>query len=259
MTAEWIKHVYYAVFSKPLKWVCVTCHITPNQVTVFNHFLTLTFSCYFFSRGTQLGYLMGVGSMMVNVILDFVDGDLAKSTGQVSAVGVWLDSVFDVAIQALVCGAILIGCSKQGLPVVWIIFYYVSNVGSNLVSFYYNSVFGFDSHAGNKLFRYYMEQKPNIVNRFFKNLIDPTSSGVGLATYTVRYWIVLGAVLNAMPIMFMVITVIQNLRWFAMYVLYAIHLLEYKKLWISQALAILDKERQEYYAIRYKEKVQVDV
>lgn len=249
VSTEWCKTFYLDHVSTPLIRVLKKYKVNPNTVTIGSHCITLTAGIYFFSRGSWVGNVLGLAVMIVIGMLDYADGDLAKQTRGISQLGVWIDSVFDVVIQNAVMAAIAIGCYKQGLPLHIILFFFVGNAATNLVSFHYNATFGFDSHVGNELFRKYMKQKPTYINRFFKNLIDPTSSGLGLVCYTVRYWIVLGAIFNIMPRCFLIITILGNIRWIIMYILFALHLIEYKKLWVSQALAILDEEREERYAL----------
>lgn len=223
--------------------------ITPNQITIFDHLLTLTVGIWAFSRGTWWGNYTGLAVMLIIGILDYADGDVAKQTKGYTKLGVWLDSVFDVIIQNAVMAAIAIGCHKLGMSFAISACFFVGNAGLNLVSFHYNQTFGFDSHKGSDLFRKYMETKPTYFNRFMKNLIDPTSSGPGLILYTVRYWLVLGIIFNCMPAIFIIITVLTNFRWIMMYILYAMHLNEYQKFWVLQALAIIDENREEYHAL----------
>ena len=252
---EWCKKYYQEKVSTPLIRVLKKLHFTPNRITVLSHCITLTAGVYCFSRGTWIWNILGIGVMFVIGMLDYADGDLAKKTKTVSSLGVWIDSVFDVMIQNIIMGAVAIGCFKQGLGIVPIVLFYIGNTGNNLVSFYYNTVFGFESHEGSKVFRKYMDTRPSLWNRAFKNIIDPTASAVGLVMFTVRYFLVVGAVLNIMPIVFVVITVISNCRWIFMYIIFAFHLAENKKLWLFQALAIMDEERDEYYALRHSSEV----
>lgn len=244
---EWCKEAYHKV-SWPFVAFCVENKITANQITLFNHFITLTAGCYFLSRGNYLGGLLGLGVMLINGFLDYLDGDVAKATKQQSQLGEWLDSGFDVVIQNAVMGAIAYGCFNAGLPLIWIILFFVSNSGNNLVSFNYNSRFGFDSANGNRLFRAIMDKKPTPINRILKNAIDPTSSAAGLAFFTFRYWIVAGILFNLMPQCFVIMTIIGNIKWFLMFFLYALHQGKSKKLFVLQALAMLDDEREEHYA-----------
>ena len=247
---EWSKVVYHTV-SKPFIKSAVFLGITSNQITIFNHFITLTLGCYAFSQGTYAWGLIALGVCLVNGFLDYLDGDVARANNQPPKLGIWLDSGFDVIIQNAVMGAIAIGCYKMGLPVLWIVIFFISNCANNFVSFNYNATFGFDSDKGNELFRNLMDKKYNVLNVSLKNIIDPTSSYFALILFTFRYWIALGMILNIMPACFMVITIIASIKWIVMYTIYALHLAEYKNLHVLKTLAILDEETNEFYEFRH--------
>lgn len=247
MGQEWCNKFYKRFVSKRFVPHFIELGISANQITLFSHMISLTVVVYCFSRGSLNGNILGLFFMCIVGMLDYIDGDIARATGTIGELGKWFDSVFDVIIQNAILAAIAVGCFKQGLNITWIALYFVGNAALNLVSFHYNATFNFTSAAGDPLFRKYMDYKATKFNRAMKNLIDPTSSWIGLGLYTCRYWIVMGVATNQMPIIFMIITVLTNFRWIIMYVLYAFHLKEYKKLWVSQALAIIDKDRQEYY------------
>jgi phosphatidylglycerophosphate synthase len=246
---EITKFLYNKISEKSIR-KCVALGITANQITIANHIITLFFGCYFFSLGTYSGGIAGLAVMGLNVFLDYLDGGIAKATGKVSSFGEWIDSGFDVVIQNAIMAAIALGCFKSGLPIIWILLFFVSNSGNNLVSFHYNSDFGFSSASGNKLFRHCMDKKKTTINRILKNMIDPTSSAVGLAFFTFRYWILFGIVLNVMPAFFIAMTIISNVKWFFMFIIYALHRKHYKNFHIMKALSILDEEREEHYALR---------
>lgn len=242
----------YKKIKTPFVNFCIKHAISANTVTIINHLITLTFCIYFFSRGTYIGNILGLIVMVINVFLDYLDGDIAKSTKTVSEFGVWIDSGFDVIIQNAVMGSIAIGCFKNGLSINWVVLFFISNVGNNLVSFKYNSDFGFDSANGNNFFRDYIDANGyTFLNRFLKNLIDPTASVFGLAFFTFRYITLNGLVLNLMPTAFVLITIIANIRWLIMFSIYAIYKKDNMSLLILRALSALDKEKNEYYALRY--------
>lgn len=252
---EFAKTIYKKTSYWPLEW-CKALGITANQVTIFNHIITLTFGVFFMSRGNYISWLMGLGILLFNGWLDFFDGDLARyDKNNNSELGNWLDCSFDVIIQNAVLGAIGIGCYKMGLPLIWIVLFFVGNIGSNFVSFNYNNKFGFDSYRGNDLFRNLMDKKSNPVNIFFKNLIDPTSNHLALIIFTYRYFIMIGCIFNIMPYVFTVFTIITNFKWFIMFILYAYYLKGDKNLHVLKALSILDEERDEFFALRYSKRV----
>lgn len=245
----------YQKIRSPFIKVCRILKITGNQITIVNHIITLTFGCYFFSRGTYDAGLLALLVCLVNGFLDYLDGDVARDQNKMGALGAWLDSGFDVIVQNAVMGAIAIGCYKTGLGVGWIVLFYISNTANNFVSFNYNQRFGFDSCKGNELFRNYMDTKPHLVNTLLKNLIDPTSSGWAIVLFTFRYYIVLGFLTGAMSQLFVVVTIIGMVKWIVMYTLYALHLMGSRSLHVLKALAILDEERNEFYALRQRKEM----
>ncbi len=246
---EWSKTVYKLI-SRPFINFCLFFHITSNQITLINHFITLTLGCYAFSRGTYVWGLIGLGVCLLNGFLDYLDGDVARETTGNTKLGIWLDSGFDVVIQNAVMASIAVGCFKMGTPLFVVLLFMIANSANNFVSFNYNATFGFDSDKGNQLFRDYMDKKGTWINVIFKNAIDPTSNYYALCFFTYRYWIALGYVLGIMPYLFLCITFISNVKWFIMYALYAMHLRGDKNLHVLNALAVLDEERNEFYALR---------
>lgn len=251
---EFPKKIYQSFSHRAISF-CIAYGITSNQVTVANHILTLTVGCFFLSRGTHIGFILGLVICLINGFLDYLDGDLARSTNKQGKLGIWLDSGFDVIVQNAVMGAIAIGCYKTGLSALWIVMFFIANAANNFVSFNYNSTFGFDSDKGSELFRTLMDKKPNSLNIFLKSIIDPTSSYPALVLLTFRYWVALGAVFNLMPLCFICMAIIGNIKWVIMYLVYAMHLAEHKYLHVLKTLSVLDDERNEYFRLRYSQKV----
>lgn len=245
-----ISRKIYDSVSPPFKAFLISFGVTGNQVTIFNHIFTLTFLCYFFTQGTHSGYIMALFFGAINMFLDYLDGDIAKETKSSSSFGVWLDSGFDVIFQNFVMGAIAYGCYIQGLSVGWILFFFMGNAANNFVSFHYNQKFGFDSDKGNELFRKLMNRKCHIANKILKDVIDPTGNYFSLAFYTYRYWVLLGALLFIMPICFQIMTVINNVKWVLMYLVYSFYLKGEDRPFLFKVLSALDDEREDYYALR---------
>lgn len=239
-----ISKVLYKKFSDRIVPVFVFCHITANQITVANIFIMVFGAGYCFA--TRL-YWPAIIICGISAALDYADGDVAAATTGYTPAGKWIDSFGDIIKQNGIMGAIAIGISA---PVWLAVVFFVANAALNVISLHYNNTFGFDSYNGSELFRKYMDTKPTILNRIFKNIIDPTSSWIGLWFGTVRYWIIFGVIFVCVPHIFVVITSINVFKAIFMFTIYALHLAEYKKLWLLQALAILDKDRKEYYDVR---------
>jgi len=243
---EWSKAIYNST-REPIVNFLLTRGVNANHVTIFNHIITLTFGCFFFWNAL---WIQGLAICFLNGYLDYLDGDVAKSRKQTSSFGIWIDSGFDVIIQSAIMGAIGMGCYKWGLDIFWLILFFIGNSANNFISFNYNATFGFDSDKGSEVFRKYMERKSHFINRILKNIIDPTDNYPSLMFYTYRYWIALGAIFNIMPLCFMAMTIINNIKWAIMYVVYALYLKGVKRLWVLRALSLLDEEENAFYALR---------
>lgn len=255
-SVEWSQWLYYKYISPVCK--LIFGRFTPNQITIFNLLFTIICGSYFISRGTWFGNLCGLGVLLINGLLDYVDGDLAKSGNKVSLAGQWLDKGGDMLIQNIIMASVAYSlCIHQfsNATLLICITYFIGLNAMNMISIFYNNTFGFDSHVGSELFRKYMDKKHDgfirgCFNKFMKNLIDPTASHLGLMLWTVRYLLVFGLVFNQLYISFSMISILLTFRWIVMFVLYTLHLKEYKKLYVLQSLAILDSQREEYYKMR---------
>ncbi|MFZ2602711.1 MAG: CDP-alcohol phosphatidyltransferase family protein [Candidatus Omnitrophota bacterium] len=245
-----ITHKLYFKFSPRLIDFLAEKNITANQLSIFNIFLMLFGICGLLSMGNYWINWLALCLIAVSVIIDYADGDLARKTNTLSKAGLWLDSYSDIIMQNSIMGAIALGNFKYGIPLFYIILFFISNSTLNLVSLKFNDTFGFDSYKGNGLFRKYMDEKSNTINIFFKGLIDPTSNKTSLFFYTVRYWIILGIIFNKLNWIFIIITLLACFRAVIMYTIYTLYLLDYKKLWVMQALRILDENREEFYNAR---------
>ena len=100
-------------FSKVLTWVAVRIGATPNQVTTLS-FLIGLYSAYLFSRGEFLPIFFGALLLQVSIIVDCVDGELARYTRKFSKLGAWLDAVTDRVKEYLVYLGLAYGAAKSG-------------------------------------------------------------------------------------------------------------------------------------------------
>jgi phosphatidylglycerophosphate synthase len=100
-------------FSKILTWVSVKIGATPNQVTTLS-FLIGLYSAYSFSRGEFIHTLIGALLLQLSIIVDCVDGELARYTRKFSKLGAWLDAVTDRVKEYLVFLGLAYGAAKSG-------------------------------------------------------------------------------------------------------------------------------------------------
>ena len=100
-------------FSKILTWVAVKVGATPNQVTLLSFAIGL-YSAYLFSRADFWPVFFGASLLQLSIIVDCVDGELARYTRKFSKLGAWLDAVTDRVKEYLVFLGLAYGAVQEG-------------------------------------------------------------------------------------------------------------------------------------------------
>lgn len=100
-------------FSKVLTWLAVKIGATPNQVTLLSFAIGL-YSAYSFSRGDFWSIFLGALLLQLSIIVDCVDGELARYTRKFSKLGAWLDAVTDRVKEYLVFLGLAYGAANEG-------------------------------------------------------------------------------------------------------------------------------------------------
>jgi hypothetical protein len=100
-------------FSKLFTWAAVRLKMTPNQVTLIS-FAVGIYAAYQFSQGTFWSIFAGAVLLQLSIIIDCVDGELARYTRQFSQLGAWLDAITDRIKEYLVFFALAYGAAKDG-------------------------------------------------------------------------------------------------------------------------------------------------
>lgn len=89
-TEEWLDIYFTRPIGLMIALICRKLGIHPNGVTIFSIFVGVAGGCMFYF--TDLWYnLLGVGLLMFANFLDSADGQLARLTGQKTAIGRFLD------------------------------------------------------------------------------------------------------------------------------------------------------------------------
>ena len=100
-------------FSKLFTWVAVNIGATPNQVTLVSFAIGL-YSAYAFAQGTFWQIFLGAILLQLSIIIDCVDGELARYTRKFSQLGAWLDAVTDRVKEYMVFMGLAYGAGKSG-------------------------------------------------------------------------------------------------------------------------------------------------
>jgi phosphatidylglycerophosphate synthase len=90
--------------------------VTPNQVTLGAAVIGLC-GCALIASGAYLGMVFGLLLAHIQSILDGCDGELARVRFQQSALGEWLDTVVDDALNLAIIAAVGVGSARaHGSP-----------------------------------------------------------------------------------------------------------------------------------------------
>jgi phosphatidylserine synthase len=90
---------FYSVFflrrvSKLLTWAAVKVGATPNQITIASFAIGL-YAAFLFAQGDTWSLIGGAILLQVSIIVDCVDGEIARYTRKFSELGAWLDAITD--------------------------------------------------------------------------------------------------------------------------------------------------------------------
>ena len=90
---------FFSVFflrrvSKLLTWAAVKIGATPNQVTIASFAIGL-YAAFLFAQGDTWSLIGWAILLQVSIIVDCVDGEIARYTRKFSELGAWLDAITD--------------------------------------------------------------------------------------------------------------------------------------------------------------------
>ena len=146
--------------------------ITPNQITVLSFFVGLL-SVGFYVSGRSDSLLWGAIFLYGKVLLDNIDGNLARIRGTSSRLGRFLDSLTDFFVTVMV----YIGIS----------FYLVQTTGDN--RFWFLGLFGLLAcFMQSTFFVFYLVSYTSRVGSYDKNRVDESITEEDLASAEQNQW-----------------------------------------------------------------------
>lgn len=99
--------------SKLITWAAVRIGITPNQITIASLFIGI-YAAYSFAQGTKSSLIIGALALQLSIIVDCVDGEIARYTRKFSNLGAWLDAVTDRVKEYLAFFGLAVGAARNG-------------------------------------------------------------------------------------------------------------------------------------------------
>ena len=105
-------------FSKLLTWAAVKIGATPNQVTIASFAIGL-YAAFLFAQGDTWSLIGGAILLQLSVIVDCVDGEIARYTRKFSELGAWLDAITDRVKEYAVFLGLAYGAFVQNGQNLW--------------------------------------------------------------------------------------------------------------------------------------------
>lgn len=101
--------------SRPVTRLLLRLPLTPSHITVLSVLVGLAGAAGL-ATVSYAGRLLGVLGLIASIVLDCVDGEVARARFQQSAAGARLDVIGDYAVHLAVFLGLGIGLARQGLP-----------------------------------------------------------------------------------------------------------------------------------------------
>ena len=106
--------------SKLLTWIAVKIGATPNQATIASFAIGL-YAAYLFAQGDTWSLIAGALLLQLSIIVDCVDGELARYTRKFSELGAWLDAITDRVKEYAVFFGLAYGAFVQHGQNLWLL------------------------------------------------------------------------------------------------------------------------------------------
>jgi phosphatidylglycerophosphate synthase len=115
---------FYSTFvvrraSKPLTRLALRVGASPNTITAMSLLIGLA-AAALFATGQWIWIALGAIALQVSLIVDCVDGEVARATRRFTLLGAWLDAATDRVKEFAAYGGLAIGASRMGVDVWWI-------------------------------------------------------------------------------------------------------------------------------------------
>lgn len=102
------RNLIYRHFSVYITSMLVKTRITPNLVTSFSLILAFI-AAIFYYKADYVSLVIGTIILNISIVLDYVDGELARYKKLSSAFGAWWDSVCDRVTEYVIFASLILG------------------------------------------------------------------------------------------------------------------------------------------------------
>ena len=115
---------FYSTFvvrrlSKPLTRIALRIGWSPNAITLLSFAIGLLAAASF-AVGSRWALVLGALLLQLSLVVDCVDGEVARATRRFSALGAWLDASTDRVKEFLAYAGLAYGAFRGGVDIWWI-------------------------------------------------------------------------------------------------------------------------------------------
>lgn len=115
---------FYSTFvvrklSKPMTAVALKLGMSPNSITLISFAVGLL-AAGSFALGDRWALVVGAILLQLSLIIDCVDGEVARATRRFSSLGAWLDASTDRVKEYLAYAGLAAGAALHGMDIWWL-------------------------------------------------------------------------------------------------------------------------------------------
>jgi hypothetical protein len=115
---------FYSTFvvrkaSKPLTRGALRAGLSPNTITLLSFIIGIA-AAVSFGVGNRWALVLGAVLLQLSLIVDCVDGEVARATRRFTALGAWLDASTDRVKEFLAYAGLAIGAARLGDDIWWL-------------------------------------------------------------------------------------------------------------------------------------------
>jgi hypothetical protein len=175
-------------FSKVLTWIAVKIGATPNQVTIASFAIGL-YAAYLFAQGDTWSLIAGALLLQLSIIVDCVDGELARYTRKFSELGAWLDAITDRVKEYAVFLGLAYGAMVQHGQNLWLLAAVLMAIQTfrHLSDYNFSQVVKARSAEQEPVPIDFMAEWDGITDE--KEVLDPEAEEPSYFKMRVRYWL----------------------------------------------------------------------
>ena len=175
-------------FSKLLTWAAVKIGATPNQVTLASFAIGL-YAAYLFALGDTWSLIGGAILLQVSIIVDCVDGELARYTRKFSELGAWLDAITDRVKEYAVFLGLAYGAFVQHGQNLWLLAAVLMAIQTfrHLSDYNFSQVVKARAVESEPVPVDFMSEWDGITAQLEQ--VDPEADEPSLAKKRIRYWL----------------------------------------------------------------------